>query len=355
MASGGDDDLSAFMKSFEVPDVTQLDLPELEEQVAQLAVLLESLSDRSAQRRLRFAGEISDLEATIDREKRRYSESLRLLLSDQRREVDSLLADQRDELGRIAAGQSGVAGSCDAWSEMAADLDEVRSNLETSERQIRAAHAQHEQDELSIARHNRAQEAAAQRLADRQMDQVRLESARAEIAELAALRRQQLRRQWAIVTDCIESRNATARLHDGLVRALRDEGAKRERMFAAHLAVVRQQIEKQQQRCDADVVTARAAIEDLRRIRTETVRRCAKQLQATADDVRRMERVLVEDHSLPPGKSDRLESENAALTQRVDTLTQQLQKVRAQIATAAEILKEDRAQRRQWSVDASPS
>jgi hypothetical protein len=348
-----DDDLSSslLLSKVKTPDSANLEVDELEKQVSELSTLLTSLKSHARDRKLRYEKELKALEAKMEKDKTLSAESLKKELVEQQEEIESLLVEQQDELQRASVQQQQLTSESLVWTQMTAGLPDLAEDLEQSELQIQLTRAQSEQEELSVLQETRTRETTIRQSGDLQSLKAKLDVEQQTLAELGVTERQQRQQHNNVLSDCVQCRKLLEQIHENMIQKLSTENKKREQSFTSHLETVRRQLEKERERFENEVKSAKSQLADLQQIKKTISKRCLQQLQAAANDIRQMDRLLQEQRGIDKEdptatslliKSEGIERENLVMTQKVERLEAELDVLRNQAAELTRAIQERR-------------
>jgi hypothetical protein len=349
-----EDDLfgSSLLKRVETGDSATAELGQLEQQLSELTDFLHSLKSHARERTLRYQKEIASFQERIEQEKARYAETLAAEVSQQQREIQELLATQQEELDRLVVQQREVRGVSEDWVKMTSSLTSLADHLDASELQIQLTRAQSEQEELSALQATRFQEDEFRQSRDARVREVQLDLKRDELAELEASQRQQRRHQSHLIAECLQAQEMLAQIHGNLVKRLSEESQKREKSFASHLAMVRGQLEKEQQRHESEIKSSKSLLGELALVRKALSKRCTQQLQAATEDIKQMDRMTKQQNELEDNdpatvssiiKTEEIERENGILAQKVTALEAELGEIQGQAAMLRQTIQKERS------------
>jgi predicted nucleic acid-binding Zn-ribbon protein len=345
---------STDLKKPVIPDLSTGEIDALESQVSELSTFLQSLTRHCEQRKERYTQYLNDLMDQIDRAKSVCEEQYGDLVFQQEAELADLIAVQKNELAQIVIQKTGIDASSAEWEKLTKELESVRTALEESNIRVKITRTQQEQRELAIMRASRRSEAQMKEAARSLVQAGRLEALQEEIAQLAAVQREQRRVYDNVMSECVAAQNTIARVHDGLIETLQEEAGKRGAIFAKHLEIVRKQLAEEERRLENDAKAAQALVAEYTHIQKVTNRRCAKQLQKAVDDINAIEALVnqdVREEENDKGsissmtKNQTAERENCDLEQQVKYLEAELAALKGQIANATAALKNARTPR----------
>jgi hypothetical protein len=337
-----DDDLfqSVHLKKVEVRDTSTEEIAELEAQVAALKDFLQALTHHCEDRRTRYANYLSDLSNQVQKARAVSAADYEALRVEQSSELAALIAGQREEISRLEAQQVGVNENCEHWERLTGELGSVRGGLEVSEIQLQIARTKQEQDELITIQASKETEARLIAEAEAQARTAKLRAVQEEIAGLAALQRQQEKLYSTVVRECVNVQNTIVRVHDGVMRSLAEEAAKRDSIFGTHLEIVRKQLEQEKRRFDNGGKIGKRLIDELRKIKRAAARRCGRQLQIAINGTHAIEEFLERDSAVEVDNlwsmtcCETAERDNWVLSERVRRLQREIDGVQAQTAFA---------------------
>lgn len=254
-----DDDLSnsVLLTKVKTPDSANLEAAELEEEIAELSTFLTSLKSHAAERKLRHQKELTALGARIEKDKARYAESVEKEVAEQQAEIQGLLAEQEEELQWASVQQQRINADSSNWTQLTADLPALADDLEQSKLQIQVTRARSEQQELSVLQKTQTRDEKMRQSANLQFRQLQLDVERARLMDVGAAEKQQKQQHRDLMSECAQSRDLLAQIHENLIQKLGAESTKREKWFASHLEMVRRQLEKEQERHESEVKSAK--------------------------------------------------------------------------------------------------
>ena len=325
-------------------DAVLKEVNELETQVSDLNDLLRSLKLQAEDRRARYSSDLSDLNKQISTLKQKADADLRALAEAQEREYQDVVTRHEDNLHGIMRGTKGVDSTARGWGKTAKGINDLQEDYEMSRVQERFYSLENEVNEEEILRRSRAAERQSAREARRANQEAMFEMLHEDMMRIAANGRQQAQQYEILIGECLQVREDMVRAHDACIAAMRTEAEKRQELFERHLSFVKQVLEKEHERCENDRKNAKDSIEHISAMRRDTSRRCSVQLQSAQKDIERINALLknpVDESRFNSSmmKSEMLQRENVALSQELQQLEEELERVNGTVLAASSELK----------------
>lgn len=325
-------------------DLVIREVNELENQVSDLTDLLRSLTLQAEDRRARYSSDLADLNKQISQLKQKADADLRALAEEQEREYQAVVTRHEENMHGIIRGTQRVDATARGWERTAKGINKLQEDYEMSRVQERVDSLESEMRDEEILRRSRAAERQSEREARRMTQEALFATLHEDMMRIAANGRQQAQQYDILISECLQVQDDMIRAHDACIAAMQKEAEKRQELFEKHLSFVRSVLEKEHERCENDRRNAKEAIEHISALRRDTSRRCSVQIQSAQKDIERINALLknpVDENRFSSSmmKSESLQRENVALSQELQQLEEELERVKGTVLTASTELK----------------
>ena len=272
---------------------------------------------------------------TVDRQDDN-TELLEQLRSEQQAEIDRENARHQHELQKLQKQMQNSLKTSEEWAEQRASvvLLEKTQALEEARKQLEQARKESEKSIFSAAqtRTNIYQQSKNASL----MSSQRLQLLEAQVGEITAISREELRDIKAKINDCLAAVEIKRKEHKVEEDRYSHEMEERENKYNSHISMLREQFATEKERLEQSVAAAQKRNENIQKILRQIERQNEKQLQTTLKDTERMKSSIYQ--TIARETED--QGATRAMFSQVQTLQRECQQTQQEIAMVEKETKE---------------
>lgn len=322
-------------------DAIVREISELEEQIADVTDLVETLTLQAQDRQNRYNSEISELNAKIEKFKAESEREYKLLVESQDAEYDQAAMFGGSEVDKFVCATNAIDRTCSEWNNLSAHINQLQADIELGAVRRKFDRLQNETINAQILKKSRVVELSIEKEMRRQQQEVDATALHEEILRIGASARQQNKQYDILISECEQVQDSLVRYHKGCLNSLSNEAKKREELFERHLEVLKNRLKAEQEKCENELRRGRDLINNLNTIKRDASRRFEQQLHTTTRDIERINDLLsrqeqtTSDDREMMSKSETLQRTNAALTRQLHKLEEELERVNTGLESAS--------------------